>query len=116
MVEHKGDGGYLLSPTFLNFRANPTLGITAMEEGKTRLINVVTQVRPPPSPPPSILKPIPPSRLREVSGLYVSASDEHLTQNLGKRITPENLWACDGDDSHITVQSGWTDRGEDTVV
>jgi hypothetical protein len=42
----------LLSLTFLNFCANSILGPTATEEGKTRLINVVMQVCPPPSPSP----------------------------------------------------------------
>jgi hypothetical protein len=54
MGENKREGGQkgvcLLSSTFLNFCANPILGLTATEERKTRLINVVMQVSSPSSP------------------------------------------------------------------
>jgi hypothetical protein len=44
------------------------------------------------------------------------ASDECLTQNLGQKIIPQDLLACEGDNFHNTARSDWKDRGQDTDV
>lgn len=119
MGENKREGrqkGVCLLSTFLNFRANPNFRSNRHGRGQGRTYkpgHAGTSS--------ALSSPIPflnQSHLPSSAKLaaYVSASDERRTQNLGKSIIPENLWVCEGDNSHNTAQSDWTDTGEDTVV